>query len=125
MTLCDTNILIHFFNNHRATVERLDALGREQLVLSAITVMELDQGMGTKTELAQMRRKIRFYEVVHLDEEISGQAILLLEQFRLNHNLQIPDALIGATAIAAGIPLFTYNTKDFSFMPGLALHQPA
>jgi hypothetical protein len=49
----------------------------------------------------------------------------LLENFKLSHDLQIPDALIGATAITNDLPLFTYNVKDFSFMPGLTLYQPA
>jgi len=125
MTLCETNILIHFFNDDPATVAHLDALGREQMALSAITVMELYRGMGNKAELSRMRARINFYDLIHLDEEISRRAVRLLEQFHLSHSLKIPDALIGATAIVTGIPLFTYNTKDFSIMPGLALRQPA
>jgi predicted nucleic acid-binding protein len=45
-------------------------------------------------------------------------------QFKLSQNLRIPDALIGATAVVTGIPLFTYNTKDFAFMPGIMLYEP-
>ncbi|MCY7349882.1 MAG: hypothetical protein LH606_04340 [Cytophagaceae bacterium] len=63
--------------------------------------------------------------MVHLSELISMKAVKLLESFKLSHDLKIPDALIGATAIVTGIPLFTYNTKDFDFMPGIRLYQLA
>lgn len=125
MILCDTNIVIHYFNDHPQTVDAWNALGRSNILLPVITVLELYRGMSNKLELAQMRRKIRYYDVIHLNEATSRQATELLENFRLSHDLQIPDALIGATAITNGLPLFTYNVKDFSFMPGLILYQPA
>jgi hypothetical protein len=37
----------------------------------------------------------------------------------LSHHLQIPDAIIGATAVIHQIPFYTYNTKDFDFIPGI------
>lgn len=43
--------------------------------------------------------------------------------FKLNHGLQIPDEIIGATAIVYNIPLYTYNIKDFSFMPNIDIHR--
>lgn len=36
----------------------------------------------------------------------------------------IPDALIAAIAIANGLELFTYNKKDFDFIPELKLYRP-
>jgi predicted nucleic acid-binding protein len=122
MVLCDTNILIHFFMDDDKTVAEMDKIGRSNLALPSVVVMELYRGMGNKTELVQMRKRVGFYDVIHLNEVISAQAVFLLEQFRLSHNLQIPDALIGATALVTGFPLFTYNTKDFGFMPGIDLH---
>ena len=44
-----------------------------------------------------------------------------MENFRLSHNLQIPDAIIGATAVIHQIPFYTYNTKDFNIIPGIKL----
>jgi len=122
MVLCDTNIIIHLLNQHQPTIRAVNLIGRQNLALPAVVVMELYRGMGNKSELDQMRKRLGFYDVIHLSEAISAQAIFLLEQFRLSYNLQIPDALIGATALVTGIPLFTYNTKDFGFMPGIQLH---
>ncbi len=121
MVLCDTNILIHAFNGQNATIEKLHEIGLQQVTLSVITVMELFQGMSNKTELAQMKRRIKYFDVVDIDNDTSKLAARLIENFRLSHNLQIPDALIGATSVIYQIPLYTYNTKDFDFIPGITL----
>lgn len=123
MVLCDTNILISAFNGNTSTIDQLEKIGLSNVVLSSITVMELYQGMGNKVELAQMKKKIRYYDTIEMDENISKKATDLIELFRLSHNLQIPDAIIGATAIIHQIPLYTYNTKDFNFMPNIQLHK--
>ena len=124
MVLCDTNILIHAFNGRLDTIQALNSIGYANILLSAITVMELYQGMGNKTELAQMRKKIKYFDVIQFDDQVSEKSIELIAQFRLSHDLQIPDAIIGATAIVHQIPLFTYNLKDFRFMPDIILHTP-
>jgi len=59
--------------------------------------------------------------VIEIDQAISKTATSLIENFKLSHGLQIPDAIIGATASVHQIPLFTYNVKDFDFIPGIIL----
>ena len=122
MILCDTNIFISAFNGRKDTVEQLETIGLDNVVLSAVTVMELIQGMGNKNELAQMKRKIKYYDIVQIDKSISIRAIEFIESFKLSHGLQIPDAIIGATAVEYQIPLYTYNVKDFNFLPGIIIH---
>lgn len=121
MILCDTNILIHSFNGKPDTISRLHQIGLDQVALSVITVMELYQGMGNKTELARMKRKIKYFDVVEIDTRISRFAAELIEKFKLSHGLQIPDAFIGATSVVHNIPLYTYNIKDFNFIPDIQL----
>ena len=53
---------------------------------------------------------------------MAQMAIDLIANFKLSHGLQIPDAIIGATAIVYDIPLYTYNIKDFKFMPNINLY---
>jgi predicted nucleic acid-binding protein len=115
MVLCDTNIFISAFNGRKDTLDHLDKIGLNEIALSAVTVMELLQGMGNKKELSHMKKKIRFYDIVQIDEAISKKAIELIETYKLSHGLQIPDAIIGATAIVYQIPLYTYNLRDFLF----------
>jgi predicted nucleic acid-binding protein len=68
-----------------------------------------------------MKRKIKYFDVIEINDDASKLATKLIENYRLSHNLQIPDAIIGATAIIHQLPLFTYNIKDFAFMPGIKL----
>ncbi len=124
MVLCDTNIFISAFNGKADTIDQLNKIGLAGIVLSSITVMELFQGMNNKTELAQMKKKIKYYDVVQIDEVISQKAIEFIETYKLSHSLQIPDAIIGATAVVYQIPLYTYNVKDFDFLPGIIQYEP-
>ena len=124
MVLCDTNVLIHAFNGDVFTINQMEVIGFENVLLSSITVMELLQGMKNNKELALMKKKIKYYDVVQFDERISEKSIELIEKYKLSHNLQIPDAIIGATAIVHQIELYTYNKKDFEFMPKILLYQP-
>ena len=125
MVLCDTNIFINAFNGRVDTIDQLNKIGLVDIVLSSITVMELFQGMGNKIELAQMKKRIKFYDVIQIDEAISQKAIEFVESYKLSHGLQIPDAIIGATAAIHQIPLYTYNVRDFDFLPGIMFYQPA
>lgn len=121
MVLCDTNIFIHAFNGHAYTVDQLNKIGVDQVVLSSVTLMELYQGMGNKMELFQMKQRLKYFDTIDIDVQTSKLASKLVENFKLSHNLQIPDAIIGATAIIHHIPLYTYNVKDFSFIPEIQL----
>ncbi|MEA5258276.1 type II toxin-antitoxin system VapC family toxin [Arcicella aquatica] len=123
MVLCDTNIFISAFNGKEHTIDAIGKIGFDNIVISSITLMELYQGMRNKTELAQMKKKIKYFDVIDIDLETSKLATSLIEKFKLSHGLQIPDAIIGATSVIHRIPLFTYNLKDFSFIPNLDLYE--
>ena len=122
MVLCDTNIFIHAFNGEAKTISTLESIGYDNILLSSITVMELYQGMGNKKELREMKKKIRYYDVIEVDAEISKLATQLIDQFNLSHGLLIPDAIIAASAVVHQIELFTYNVKDFQFISGIKLY---
>ena len=70
-----------------------------------------------------MKKKIKYYDVVQVDNQISTLAIRLIERFSLSHGLQIPDAIIGATAAVHKIKLYTYNRKYFGFIPGVFFYE--
>lgn len=69
-----------------------------------------------------MRKKLKHYNILNINDKASAKAISLIHNFRLSHALQIPDALIGAMAITYKIPLYTYNLKDFRYMPEIELY---
>ena len=74
--------------------------------------------------MTAMQGKIKQYNILHFNEEVSKHAIELVHKFKLSHNLQIPDAIIGAMSVVNNIELFTYNLKDFKFIPGIKLYTP-
>jgi predicted nucleic acid-binding protein len=89
MMLCDTNVMIHALNGNAETIAALQAIGMDRIALSAVTVMELYQGMGNKTEIAKMKKQIKFFDVLAIDAEASKMAIDLVLQFKLSHQLNI------------------------------------
>ena len=121
LVICDTNIFIHFLNNDQKTIDKLLEIGLNNIAMSAIRAMELMQGMGNKSELKKMQKTIAQYNVIDFTSEVSELAVKQIENYSLSHNLQIPDSIIGATAIIFDLPLFTYNTKDFKFMKDIRL----
>jgi hypothetical protein len=58
---------------------------------------------------------------VKITEPISDKAVDLLRRYRLSHGLDIPDALIAATAIEHNQPFASKNQRDYRFIAGLNL----
>ncbi|MCP5106487.1 MAG: type II toxin-antitoxin system VapC family toxin [bacterium] len=123
LVLCDTNVFINLFNGNEDTLNILKKLGTQKILIPSVTVMELYQGMGNKKELYSMKKKIKHYSVLHFTSDVSRLAGKYIEEFRLSHNLQIPDAIIAASAVNFDLPLFTYNLKDFRFIPNIELYR--
>jgi len=124
LVLCDTNVFIHFFNGNEETINIFKKLGDRRILIPSVTVMELYQGMGNKAELSSMKKKIKNYSVLHFTSDVSILAIGYINRYSLSHNLQIPDAIIAASAVTFQLPLFTYNLKDFRFIPKIKLYEP-
>ena len=121
MTLLDTNILIEVFKGNQSIIDAVHSSGAENLSLSAVTAMELYYGALNKLELQRIRKNLAAFGIIHISTPISKAATQLVERYAKSHNLQIPDALIAATAMATNSELFTLNTRDFTFISGLSL----
>jgi predicted nucleic acid-binding protein len=119
--LIDTDVLIWLFRgmaSAKRAVENCDAVQ-----LSAITYMELVQGMRNKDEFRSLRKTIHDYEweIVPLGENISHRATVYIENFALSNGLELADALIAASAVETGTPLITGNVKHYKVIPKLEL----
>ena len=115
--------MISWFRGDLETLSRLEKIGLENILIPSVTLMELLQGIRNKTESLQLKKKLKAYNIIHFNEITSKLSIELIEQFRLSHGLLIPDAIIAATAITFNLKLFTYNLKDFKFIPGIQLYE--
>jgi tRNA(fMet)-specific endonuclease VapC len=118
--LCDTCTIIDFINGRSETLH--DLLAKDvKLFVNSIIEMELLQGARNKNELRVIEKKLRSFRLVMMQQEIFDLATDYVRTYRLSHSLALPDAVIGATAIYYQIPFYTYNTKDFKFLPDIQL----
>ncbi len=114
--LIDTDVIIWYMRGNEQARDFLDANPRFHL--SAITYMELVQGMRNKNELRALRRALKNWkaEIIYINEEISSKAIFYVEQHYLSHSVQLADALIAATAVSYGLTLLTGNDKHYKII---------
>lgn len=113
MILLDTNVVIEIMKDRRDSVELVNSIGLSNISISAITEMELYYGAFNKKEQLKIKESIHAFNIIALNENITAIATDLIVMYSKSHGLNIPDALIAATAIHEAIPLLTYNTKDF------------
>lgn len=119
--IIDTDVLIWYLRGDEKARRAVEHAGR--FSMSVVTYMELVQGMRNKQELAQFRRSLRTWDarILYIDETISAKAMLYVEEHFLGHSLQIADALVAATAVQCGEPLFTANARHYKVIRELSL----
>ena len=119
--LVDTDVLIwHLRGNTRA--EHF-IKGDDAKAISAVTYMEIVQGLRDKEEARRWKSFLNGFdmEVLPIEEGVSAKAMFWMDEFALSQGLEIPDALIAATAETCGLILVTGNSADYRFLPGLSL----
>ncbi len=118
--ILDTNILIEILKGNESIVSFIQN-SQARLYISSISKMELFFGAKDKRELKKLEEFSELFETLEINTQISQKAVTLMRQYAKSHNLNIPDALIGASAIDFNIPLYTLNIKDFKYMEELRL----
>ena len=126
--ICDTDVMIDYFDlkslRHTITKIKLEEeIGLENIMLSAISKLELIAGATTKSDLLTIIKKLKRFSVILFFPTITSLSFELLETYKLSHGLELPDCLIAATVLKTDLEFFTYNTKDFKFIPKLRLHK--
>ena len=125
MTLCDTDVIVEMLKGREPVFGTLRRLGLADLRISAVKKAELIYGALNKRDLAFILKGISAIQVMPVEPEISELAVNLMQEHTLSNRLALPDALIAATALHHGLPLYTLNRKDFRYIGGLQLHEPA
>ena len=119
MMLVDTDVLIWHLRGYAQAMRRLDQLGA--LTLSAVSYLEVLQGMRNKAELLAVKKMLdkRSARLLPVTKAITLRATELMESLTLSHGLQMGDALIAATALDHQLPVLTANVKHFGAVAGL------
>jgi hypothetical protein len=117
----DTDVLIWYMRGNEKAYQLIE--NSNNFFISVITYMELVQGLRNKKELTQLRKALHAWktQILYVSEEISAKAMFYAEQHFLSHSMQLADALIGATAIAYGLPVITGNDKHYKVMKDLQI----
>jgi tRNA(fMet)-specific endonuclease VapC len=122
----DTDVLSFLFKQDTRAQLYLPYLAQGELLLSFITVAELEQ-WAEERAWGEVRRQalaayLAQFTVIHSSPELCRRwAWVRAECRRKRRPIQHADAWIAATALHHGAGLITHNPSDYAGMPGLAL----
>lgn len=126
MYLLDTNICIYIINEQPAQVlQRLIQVGRESLVISAVTVAELAFGIAKSTRAdsrAKLENFLSKFPILDWDQGaawVYGDVRKALEA--KGQRIGERDLLLACQALALGAVMVTNNTREFERIEGLKL----
>lgn len=121
MILADTCILIDYIKGTTNAINFINETGKQSICINSIIKMEILSGALNKKELKQIKIKLKHLKILPVDQEVLEIATGIIENFALSHNAKIQDCIIAATALIYDVELFTYNTKDFIYIPNIKL----
>ena len=113
----DTDVMIWAFRGNGKALDAIDAASTR--TISAVTYMELLQGVRNKMEMRSMKRFLSTlgFATLPVTANISTRAISIMEITALKSDLGVCDALIFATALETGERLLSGNAKHFKAVP--------
>jgi predicted nucleic acid-binding protein len=120
--LFDTDVLIWAFRGNPNAQKVID--GAEERAISAVTFMELLQGVRDKREQRAVKLFLSElgFETIPIDEAVSHRATVFMEAYALKSGMGLADALIFATACERGCVLCSGNLKHVRDIPSLSTH---
>ncbi len=117
----DTDVLVSALRGNAKALRLIDTA--ERLRLSIVTRMELLRGARDKGELRATTEFLADlgFQTLPLTETIGDRALVYIAEYALKSGIDVPDALIAATAVENAAPLCTGNAKHFRAIAGLEI----
>jgi tRNA(fMet)-specific endonuclease VapC len=127
LSLLDTNVCITLINRrpgHERLLERIDGRAYGELLISTITLAELEFGVAKSTRGAENRGRLELFlarfEAATFDERAAAAYGPLRATLEAGGTPIGPlDALIAAHALALDAALVTNNVREFRRVPRL------
>jgi predicted nucleic acid-binding protein len=113
--LIDTDILIDYLRGHPSAVSFIEQ-NIDDLVVSAVSIAELYQGVREGHERTKLSRMISALTVLPLTQEIAETAGLFRRDYRDSIGCGLADCMIAATASEHHLALATLNDKHFRML---------
>jgi predicted nucleic acid-binding protein len=123
--ILDSSIVIDYLRGRAAAMTFVNSLGSTGILRThCVVVGEVLFGARNRSEQDDIDRFFSGFIVEPIVSADCTTALDLLRQFRLSHNLSLPDAFIAATSLRLQVPVATLNDKHFSMIPGLSALRP-
>ncbi len=121
MKVVDTDIFIDFFRGFPDALPYLQQHA-DQITFSAVTEGELLSGSicNDSKEREKVFHLLSQFEKIPVDNPL----IQIAADIRRTYNLELPDAIVAASALVTQSVLITRNTRDFQKIPNLQLEKP-
>lgn len=116
--LLDTNVVIDFLRGTELAVSLVRTLDAPPAI-SVITVAEIVAGLKNRRDEAGAQTFFNDSILLPVSSTIAQRAGVFARLYRASHGIDIPDALIAATAEQHKLPLATLNVKHFPMFPKL------
>jgi predicted nucleic acid-binding protein len=113
--LIDTDVLIEVSRGRdRFVLAQWEEVGRENsfALCSPVTIAELWRGVRPYEQLSLIDL-LSTMTCIPIDAEVGRRAGDYMRQFAKSHRLEIPDALIAATASVHNLQLWTRNRRHY------------
>ncbi len=110
--LLDTDVLVEYLRGSPKAIQYLEGL-KGDLAISAITVAELFSGVRGDEEQTALEQFVEAFQVVPVGEDIARRGGLHRREYRASHGTGLADALVAASAQAAGAVLVTFNRRHY------------
>ena len=116
--LLDACVFVDLLRGRQTAIDATAAFPVRPCVCD-VTMMELYVGARTQWEEARIEMLLGDFAPVSIDQRIYRRAGQWMRHYKASHGLDVPDALIAATAEQHGLQLATLNVKHFPMFPKL------
>jgi predicted nucleic acid-binding protein len=116
--LLDTCVFVDLLRGRQTAIDATAAFPVRPCVCD-VTMMELYVGARTQREQARIEMVLSDFAPVSIEQSIYRRAGQWMRHYKASHGLDVPDALIAATAEHHGLALVTLNVKHFPMFPKL------
>ena len=123
--LVDTSMIIEFLrkkNKQNTYLWKLKELSFNCFI-STITVFELYAGAITERHKEDLKRLLKWMEIIPFTNEIAQRSAEIYKELKLNNQLiEFRDIFIGATALEMKLPIITLNEGHFKRIKGIEIY---
>ena len=123
MLLIDTNVFVDFLRNYPPAVDFFDGIAlRDDILFSAVTEAELLAGKANDD--TEKREKLLHLLYRWTKAPVANPLAREAGDISRQYGLEVPDAMIAATALSHDAELMTRNVKDFRRIPQIRVRAP-